>query len=95
MLFNDELGSPIFFRCGCRDDEKIEKEIVTKLKLMLDENNGHAKAFRMARDVMKENTFQDLKLKLISNRTSNGCVYNMPIVSKVSALIAGDIDSAE
>lgn len=70
------------------------KDIVTKLKVMLDEFNPHAKAFRMARDLLKTNNFLDLKLRLISDRRQDGRVYNIPTVSEVAALIVGDIDSA-
>jgi hypothetical protein len=60
---------------------------------MLDEVNVHAKSFRMARDTLKNNDAQDLKLKLISERTSDGRIYNQPAVSEVAALIVGDIDT--
>jgi len=62
---------------------------------MLDTNNVHAKAFRMARDVFKEGPVQDVRLKLISERKTDGRVYNKPTVSEVATLISGDIDSAE
>jgi hypothetical protein len=60
---------------------------------MLDEVNVHAKSFRMARDTLRSNVVQDFKLKLISERTSDGRIYNEPTVSEVAALIVGDIDS--
>lgn len=62
---------------------------------MLDENNVHAKSFRMTRDMLKDKAYQKLRLKLISDRPGDGRVYNMPIVSEVFALIVGDIDSAD
>ncbi|XP_058758996.1 uncharacterized protein LOC131632231, partial [Vicia villosa] len=77
-----------------KDSKNVDRSIVTKLKLMLDEYNPHAKAFRMARDMMKQTGFQDLKLKLISERSSDGRVYNHPTVSEVAALIVGDVDTA-
>ncbi|MCI09419.1 helicase-like protein, partial [Trifolium medium] len=76
-----------------RDNKEIDANIVRKLKTMLDTHNVHAKAFRMARDTLKKNPFQDLKLKLISERTTDGRIYNKPTVSEVAALIVGDIDS--
>ncbi|XP_058777696.1 uncharacterized protein LOC131651964 [Vicia villosa] len=77
------------------DNKGIERPVVNKLKMMLDEHNVHAKAFRMARDVLRTNSFTDLKLKLISDRSEDGRVYNKPTVSEVAALIVGDIDSAD
>ncbi|CAK8538257.1 unnamed protein product [Lathyrus sativus] len=65
-----------------RDNKQVEKATITNLKLMLDDNNRHAKAFRMIRDILKNNAFQDLKLRLISGRSTNGCVYNHPTVQR-------------
>lgn len=36
-----------------------------------------------------------MKLKLISNRSSDGKLYNQPTVSDVVALIVGDVDTTE
>lgn len=62
---------------------------MVKLKLMLDENNVQAIAFRMALDKLNKTEFQDLKLKLITNRPGDGHVYNIPRVFEVVALIIG------
>jgi hypothetical protein len=72
----------------------LDEQIVLKLKKMLDEHNVHAKSFRMARDMLKRNPFQDLKLKLIADRQKDGRIYNEPTVSEVAAFIVGDINSA-
>jgi hypothetical protein len=77
-----------------RNNKDLDEGIVKGLKQMLDANNVHAKAFRMARDILKDGQVQDLKLKLISDRKTDGRVYNKPTVSEVAALIVGDIDSA-
>ncbi|CAK8541254.1 unnamed protein product [Lathyrus sativus] len=61
---------------------------------MLDEYNVHAKAFRMARDLLKTNRFLDLKLKLICDIPEDRRLYNRPTISEVVALIVGDINSA-
>ncbi|KAI5409398.1 hypothetical protein KIW84_054999 [Lathyrus oleraceus] len=60
---------------------------------MLDQNNVHAKAFRMTRDMLKNYNVKDLKLRLIFDRQTDGRVYNKPTISKVVALIIGDIDT--
>jgi hypothetical protein len=67
---------------------------VQKLKEMLDAHNVHARGFRMARDRLEEDQSNDLRLKLIFERTSDGRIYNQPTVSEVSALIVGDVDYA-
>ncbi|CAK8575540.1 unnamed protein product [Lathyrus sativus] len=89
---NNEVENKLYF---FRDNKKLEKDMVTSLKQMLDENNVQAKAFRMERDILKETTFHDLKLKLITSRPGDDHVYNTPTVSEVVAQIVGDIDSAE
>lgn len=50
-----------------------------------------AKAFRMARDRLNSNEFENVKLKLIGRRDADGRTYNLPIASEVAALIVGDI----
>ncbi|CAK8536782.1 unnamed protein product [Lathyrus sativus] len=62
---------------------------------MLDDNNVHAKAFRMERDVLRDCAFQDLRLKLILSRLGDGRVYNAPTILGVAALIVGDVDTVE
>lgn len=35
----------------------------------------------------------DLRLKLISDRATDGRIYNLPTASEVAALIVGDVDT--
>jgi hypothetical protein len=42
-----------------------------------------------------EQDVDDVKLKLISSRQTEGRIYNKPTVSEVAALILGDVDKAE
>ena len=60
---------------------------------MLDENNAHAKSFRMARDRLTVTGVHNVRLKLIAGREKDGRTYNVPSVPDVAALIAGDIDA--
>ena len=76
------------------NQDNIDLEIVSKLKKMLNEFNVHAKSFRMARDRYRNQPFDDLKLRLIADRTKDGRIYNVPNVSEVAALIVGDVDTA-
>ncbi|XP_058741411.1 uncharacterized protein LOC131613788 [Vicia villosa] len=93
QLYIFDTDSEIDNRLKCFSKNKvIKRDIVSNLKLMLDECNPQAKAFRMARDLLKVNAFLDLKLRLISDRPEDGRVYNTPTVSEVAALIVGDID---
>ncbi|GAU41076.1 hypothetical protein TSUD_139790 [Trifolium subterraneum] len=70
-----------------RNNKDLDEQIVKKLKSMLDQHNVHAKAFRMARDRLQNNQVQDLKLKLIADRKTDGRIYNKPTVSEVAAFI--------
>ncbi|PNY04258.1 helicase-like protein [Trifolium pratense] len=55
---------------------------------------GNSKGFRMARDRLEENHSNDLRLKLLFERTTDGRIYNQPTFSEVSAPIVGDVDYA-
>jgi hypothetical protein len=76
----------------CSSNKQISPATVEKLKVMLDDHNVHAKSFRMARDRLTQENSHDLKLRLISERTTDGRIYNQPTVSEVAALIVGDVD---
>jgi len=79
--------------CNGRNENKVDVEIVRKLRDMLDAHNVHTKSFRMAKDRYKDQPYQDLKLRLISDRAKDGRIYNIPKVSEVAALIVGDVDT--
>lgn len=72
---------------------RICQDIVTRLTKMLDEHNIYVKSFHIARDGLRNDSVQDLKLRLMSNRSIDGRIYNIPHVSKVAALIPSDIDT--
>ncbi|XP_058725711.1 uncharacterized protein LOC131597006 [Vicia villosa] len=95
QLYIYDTDNEVTNRMKCfRDNTEIDENTVHNLKIMLDEFNIHAKFFRMARDVLDDNAFLDLKLRVICDRPEDGRVYNRPTVSEVAALIVGDIDSA-
>ncbi|XP_058742334.1 uncharacterized protein LOC131614800 [Vicia villosa] len=80
---------------GMRTKTGVDIDIVTKLSQMLYEHNVHAQSFQMARDILSQRSVTDLKLRLISDRKTDGRIYNQPTVSEVAALIVGDVDTAE
>jgi hypothetical protein len=50
----------------------------------------------MARDKINEGlNVENLKLRLIADRKTDGRIYNQPTVSEVAALVVGDIDEHE
>ncbi|KAL5186890.1 putative pentatricopeptide repeat-containing protein [Glycine soja] len=68
----------------------IQNHIVSALSHMLDQHNSHAKSFRMARDRLAGDQANNIKLQLIAARGKDGCVYNMPNVPEIVALIVGN-----
>lgn len=76
-----------------RNSDGIDDAIINDLTAMLDQHNPIAKAFRMARDRFSHNNSQNVKLKLIGRRETDGRTYNLPSASEVAALIVGDIGS--
>ncbi|KAG4924633.1 hypothetical protein JHK87_050173 [Glycine soja] len=54
------------------------------------EVNNRLSQYPMARDKLGSSAVCDLKLKLISDRQTDGRLYNLPNASEVAALIVGD-----
>ncbi|KAL5122957.1 ATP-dependent DNA helicase PIF1 [Glycine soja] len=68
----------------------VDEDIIIGIKNMLDTHNPYAQKFIMARDKLDSSAVCDLKLKLISDRQTDGRLYNLPNASEVAALIVGD-----
>lgn len=49
---------------------------------MIDQHNPHANNFRMARDCFKNHLCDEVRLKLIGMRDTNGRTYNLPTTSE-------------
>ncbi|XP_025607776.1 uncharacterized protein [Arachis hypogaea] len=69
-----------------------DRKIVAILRNMLDKYNSLAKNFCYARDRYQQENCTNIKLKLISKRTTHGRTYNLPSASEVAALIVGDVE---
>ncbi|XP_072058078.1 uncharacterized protein [Arachis hypogaea] len=69
-----------------------DRKIVTILRNMLDKYNSLAKNFCYARDRYQQKNCINIKLKLISKRTTDSRTYNLPSASEVAALIVGDVE---
>ncbi|KAL5180814.1 hypothetical protein HKD37_01G001872 [Glycine soja] len=78
-----------------RMHDMLDEQIIIAIKDMLDHHNHYAQRFRMARDKLHSATVPDLKMKLISQRQTDGRLYNLPTTTEVSALIVGDEHSAD
>ena len=62
---------------------------------MLDENNHLVQSFRMVRDASVNENTQDIRLRLVGNRSRDGRMYNLPTASEVAILIVGDVENLE
>ena len=69
---------------------QLDEGIVSGLLEMLDEHNELVKSFRMARDRFKESGLENVKLRLIGIRSTDGRQYNLPTTSELAALIVGE-----
>ena len=69
------------------------EQVIIICKILMDENNAHAKSFRMARDRLTGTEVHNVRFKLIAGREKDGRTYNVPSVPEIVALIAGDIDA--
>ncbi|KAE9594148.1 hypothetical protein Lalb_Chr18g0050741 [Lupinus albus] len=67
---------------GIRDNN-VDLQVVMKLTKMLDDNNVHAKSFRMASERLRHCGVTNLKLKLTAERNSDGRINNLPTVSEI------------
>ncbi|GJX76229.1 uncharacterized protein Tco_0323040 [Tanacetum coccineum] len=76
--------------------DSIDPHITQALRTILDENNELVKSYRMVRDRYRsqENQLDNVKLKLVGRRTSDGRTYNLPTASEIAVLIVGDIEQA-
>lgn len=59
---------------------------------MLDEHNVLAESFRMVRDRFKDDGHNNVRLRLIRKRCSDGRTYNLPTVLEVAALVVRDFE---
>ncbi|KAH1256097.1 hypothetical protein GmHk_03G006337 [Glycine max] len=75
--------------------DMLDEQIIIAIKNMLDHHNHYAQKFRMTRDKLQSAALLDLKIKLISQRQTDGRLYNLPTTTKVGALIVGDEHSAD
>nr|GEX64691.1 hypothetical protein [Tanacetum cinerariifolium] len=76
--------------------DSIDPHITQALRKILDEHNELVKTHRMVRDCYRsqENQLDNVKLKLVGRRTSDGRTYNLLTAFEIVVLIVGDIEQA-
>ncbi|XP_072074145.1 uncharacterized protein [Arachis hypogaea] len=75
-----------------KNTDKVHKDIVRDLKIMLDQHNVLVKAFRMAGQKINGDATSVVKLRLLGKQENDGRRYNLPSTNEVAALIVGDFD---
>ncbi|GJT06054.1 hypothetical protein Tco_0840516 [Tanacetum coccineum] len=81
--------------CTSSKDKKLDHQLATEIRDMLDSINPLVQKFHMAGERIKSSNDQRLKLRLIGTRNQDGRQYNLPTASEVVALIVGDFDSTK
>lgn len=61
---------------------------------MLDEKNVLVMSFRMAKEKNVDENSTEVKLRQICRRGQDAQIYNLPSMSEVAALVAGDFDDS-
>ncbi|XP_018462957.1 uncharacterized protein LOC108834093 [Raphanus sativus] len=75
------------------DIKILRDDIVEEIKVMLNETNPYAKTLRTAKERFGDSLeSMNVKVRLISGRSTDPNTYNMPTCSEVAALLVGDID---
>ena len=82
----------MLFRSQEDDRNYVDPYIVTGLMEMLDQCNQLVKYFRMVRDKFGESNIHNVRIHLIRSRNSSERQYDLPVTSKIAALIVGDFN---
>ncbi|KAH1209942.1 hypothetical protein GmHk_15G044338 [Glycine max] len=87
MMWYDERINKCKQTKNLRIKDILDEEIIIGIKNMLDNHNRYASKFRMVRDKLQSSAVCDLNLKLISDKQSDGRLYNLPNTAEVVTLI--------
>ncbi|KAI9116475.1 hypothetical protein K1719_012642 [Acacia pycnantha] len=76
--------------------EELNPNIVKMIKDCLDENNSIVRQYRSTADIIKQNVFSDVSIRLIRSNSSTATSnqYQLPTTSELAALIVGDFDNS-
>jgi hypothetical protein len=76
-------------------DDKIEggldKAIVKGLEDMLNIHNSLVKKFRMAKQILKENEFANVSIRIVAPGESDGPQFNLPSTDELACLVFGEL----
>lgn len=83
----------IFERDNLSDEP--DPEIVRDLGSMLDEHNDLVKAFRFARDRLKDHGDQKVALRLLGCDSRDEIQYNLPTSGEIAGIVVGDYSAGQ
>lgn len=69
--------------------------MVNDLLSMVDQYNVLTKSFRHVRNCLEQCQNTEVTLQLFRHRPSDACMYNLPSMNEVVALIVEDFDSSD
>ncbi|KAM0912342.1 hypothetical protein ACQ4PT_012850 [Festuca glaucescens] len=69
----------------------LDKVIVKGLEVMLNTHNSLVKKFRMAKQVLEENEFANVSIRIVAPGKSDGPQFNLPSTDDLACLVLGEL----
>ena len=69
----------------------LDRDIVDGLKIMLDAHNSLVKKFRMAKEVLLDNEFAEVSIRILSPGKDDGPQFNLPSTDELACLVVGEL----
>ncbi|KAM0834024.1 hypothetical protein ACQ4PT_063881 [Festuca glaucescens] len=69
----------------------LDKDIVKGLEIMLNTHNSLVKQFRMAKQVLAENEFADVSIRIVAPGELDGPQFNLPSTDELACLVFGEV----
>jgi hypothetical protein len=72
-------------------DGGLDRSIVKGLGDMLNSSNSLVKKFRMAKEILKENEFTNISIRIVAPGESDGPQFNLPSTDELACLVLGEL----
>ncbi|KAM0868723.1 hypothetical protein ACQ4PT_041140 [Festuca glaucescens] len=69
----------------------LDKAIVKGLEVMLNTHNSLVKKFRMAKQVLEENEFANVSIRIVAPGELDGPRFNLPSTDELACLVVGEL----
>ncbi|KAM0864742.1 hypothetical protein ACQ4PT_043732 [Festuca glaucescens] len=74
-----------------KNEGALDKSIVKGLEVMLDVHNSLVKKFRMAKQVLAENEFADVSIRILAPGLTDGPQFNLPSTDELACLVLSEL----